>query len=180
MEFIVVDRERINIYLTCAELAEDNFTETVLSDPKILKRKLKRIFERAKRETGFKIENIPLEVEVIPILDGDLFISVKRLGRETEYELCHAVFTDSEQVILLCHQLENYVIGKNELYLYDGVYHFLIYVPKDNQYLKNYIYEFGLKSDEKEIYNVSEYVLKEHGKLICEQNCVEMFTKNFF
>ena len=173
MQFKVIDSRRINIYLTSTELETEKINLNRIDEADFLKERLYDIFDRVGKESGFKVLNSPLEVEIIPILDGDLLISVKKM----ELRCIHFVFDDIEDVISICKMLHASYSGRSDLYFYNGKYHMMLNVEDEDLFIKNLMCEFGKEARLDE--NVRECVLKEHGKVICEQNCVELFTKVF-
>lgn len=170
MKFKVIDSERLSIYLTQDELEIQRIDAELLKEPE----QLRRFLVKAGEESGFSVEGSALEVEIIPILDGDLLVSVKKVEGIPEKIVRHIVFKDTEELICACGLLKNVYSGKSDLYLYGGAYHMILKSPELNMRTDAIIREFGYATD-----NISEAVLKEHGKVICEQKCIEMFTKNF-
>lgn len=170
MKFKVIDSERLSIYLTNEELRLQRIDAELLKEPE----RLKKLIRQAGEETGFHISDSALEVEIIPILDGDLLVSIKKIENDKCFST-HFCFEDTESLILACGQIEPLFFGASNLYFYGGLYHLVLKSPKIIMQVENLLREFGEKEE-----NISEAVLIEHGKLICEQKCVEMFTKAFF
>lgn len=189
MEFNIIDAERLNVYLTRAELERENISLSALySNEKALEYQLTKIFKKAGEETGFGVENMPLEVEIIPIIDGDLFISIHKVPKGQgeiymEGMVYHFIFRDVEDVIQLCQVVYLIYNGISDLYLYEGKYHLLLrpkhMTREELKRVQGYLWDFGTEALHVGAENVSEGVLCEHGKRICEQNCVELFTKVF-
>lgn len=170
MKFKVIDSERLSIYLTNEELKQQRIDAEVLKEPE----RLKKLIRQAGEETGFYISDSALEVEIIPILDGDLLVSIKKIENDECFSM-HFCFKNSESLILACGQIESIFFGSSNLYFYDGLYHLILKSPRIIMQVESILREFGEKEE-----NISESVLTEHGKLICEQKCIEMFTKTFF
>ena len=171
MKFKVIDGERLSIYLTQAELEKQSIDADALKDPE----RLRCFLEQAEKESGFGVEDSALEIEIIPILDGDLLVSVKKIERTPTLHESHFAFYDTDSLIMACKLLEKVYFGRSDLYLYDRKYHLMLKSADTDMRADAILREFGT-----EMNNIKEAVLKEHGKVICEQNCIEMFTKTFF
>lgn len=188
MKFSVVDVGRINVYLTKEELEKEHISLAALyANEETLESELSKIFRRADEETGFGTDGEPLEVEIIPIIDGDLFISISKTGGEGSVYMngicCHTVFSDVEDVISLCGRLSELFSGASDLYLFEGAYHLLLYPKRMTQtavkHMRFLLQEYGTDAEHAEEHNVSNSVLSEHGRRICKGNCVQLFTKVF-
>ena len=189
MEFNIIDAERMNVYLTRADMERENISLNVLySSEKELRQQLTKIFKKAAEEAGFGVENIPLEVEIIPIIDGDLFISIHKVSKGSEEIYMqgiqyHFVFQEIENLIELCHEISSVFTGDSDLYLYNCQYHLLLYPRRMTQarlkQVHNCLREFGDDCTQKNMASITEGVLGEYGKKICSGNCIDLFTKIF-
>ena len=171
MKFKIIDDERLSIYLTCDELQSRKIDAELLKDPERLKELLCQVGEKS----GFSVADSALEVEIIPILDGDLLVSIKRVEKLVCDFVSIAHFDDTEALICACGTLYPDYAGASDLYLYCDKYYLVLKGDGESFCVNGILSEFGTISE-----NLKETVLMEHGKLICEQKCVEMFTKTFF
>ena len=169
MQFKLIDDERLSIYLTHDELEKKKIDAEILKEPE----RLRELICRAGEESGFSVSDSALEVEIIPILDGDLIVSIKKV-KNTELIVRQTCFADTESLIEACGLIEPLHKGTSDLYLYDEKYYLVIKSSLPCEGIDGILREFGCGSE-----NMNEAVLYEHGKLICEQKCIEMFTKTF-
>jgi len=170
MQFKLIDDERLSIYLTHDELEKQKIDAEILKEPE----RLRELICKAGEESGFSVSDSALEVEIIPIIDGDLIVSIRRIKKETEKTVRLACFSDAESLIEACGQIKPLHSGTSDLYLYDGRYYLVLKSAFPNIGTDGVISEFGCDAEK-----INEAVLCEHGKLICEQKCVELFTKMF-
>ncbi|MBR4029822.1 MAG: adaptor protein MecA [Clostridia bacterium] len=179
MEIKMIDSERLNIYLTQEEVEFEQVDLTKIETAKDLKKKFGRIFETAERYYGFNMDNSPLEIEVIPIIDGGLFIGLSK-KEDDELSVVHYVFLDFEAVLSVVDLIDSGFV-EGELYLYENAYHLIARIKLNKKdRVTAVLDEFGLKPQEKDIHNVSLSVLQEHGESVCEQNCIQTLKNYFF
>lgn len=171
MQFKIIDNERLSIYLTSDELESCSINAELLKQPE----RLKELLFKAGEKSGFSVSGSALEVEIIPILDGDLLVSVKKVDEISCSHVEIAYFDDSEALISVCGLLCPFYIGVSDLYLYNGKFYLVLKTDEADDEVLGILSEFGNISE-----TLRETVLKEHGKLICEQKCVQLFTKTFF
>lgn len=178
MEIKMIDSGRLNIYLTQEEVEFEQVDLTKIENAKDLRKKFGRIFETAERYYGFNMDNTPLEIEVIPIIDGGLFIGLSK-KEEEESSKVHYIFLDFEELLSVTDLMDSGIVD-SKLYMYRSAYHLIVEIKLNKKdRVTAVLDEFGLKPTENDIHNVSLSVLQEHGKNICEQNCVEIL-KNYF
>ena len=171
MDIYFVSRDRLNVYITGAELAARHIDlRALFADGKAFQQELKSMLESIGENTSFPIKNTPLEIELFPISEEDLLISLQR-SSEISYQ---AIFSDAEQVIACCKALYPFS-GDSRLYLYNQKY-YLCLCTLNLDSTDCILREF---SDSVPETFVAESVLKEYGKAICLQNCVDLFTKQF-
>ena len=171
MDIYFVNRDRLNVYITDRELAERHIDlHTLFSDGKHFQTALKKMLSEIDDTEGFPLANTPLEIELFPIAEGDLLVSLCR-GKEREVQ---AVFSDSEDVIACCNLLSPFS-GESSLYFFNDKYYFCL---KTNQNTET---ECLLREFADHILAVplDRAVLSEHGRVVCSENCVDLFTKHF-
>ncbi|MBQ2968005.1 MAG: adaptor protein MecA [Clostridia bacterium] len=173
MEIYFVNRDRLNVYLTDRELSARHIDiHKLFEDGKAFQEELKSMLESVGESAHFPIKNTPLEVELFPIADGDLLIS---LCRNAVSEV-QAVFSDAEDLIACCVALSDCFEGDSKLYLYEGKYYLCLKTCRESA-CTCLLAEFADKVCAP--FAVSEAVLSEYGQSICMQNCVDLFTKQF-
>ena len=179
MEIKLIDERRLNIYLTKEETESNKVDFGGIENIKDLKERFGGIFEATEDYYGFCLENSPLEIEVIPIVGGGLFIGVSKRESE-EYAPLHYVFSDFEYLMQAISNLYLYV-SESDLYYYEKQFHIVIRCNLSlRQEIQNIMDEFGRRSYELEEHNVKISVLEEHGKKICEQNCINFLKNKLF
>ncbi len=171
MDIYFVNRDRLNVYITDRELAERHIDlHTLFSDGKRFQTALKKMLAEIDGTEGFPLKNTPLEIELFPVAEGDLLVSLCR-SRENELQ---AVFSDTEDVIACCKLLSPF-FGESSLYFYDGKYYLCLKTDRDGT-TDCLLREFA---DRVLAVPVDRAVLSEHGKVVCADNCVDLFTKHF-
>lgn len=172
MEIYFVNRNRLNVYLTDRELTERHIDiHKLFTDGKTFEKELKAMLESVETQAKFPIKNTPLEVELFPIAEGDLLIS---LCRNNEYRL-QGVFSDVENVIACCKALHGNFEGESSLFKYREKYYFCLWAT--DLRAECVLLEFA--DEVYDEFSVSEAVLLEYGQEICTYNCIELFTKQF-
>lgn len=187
VKFKVVSNKRISIYLTKREVEEEKINIPALyQNPKKLKEQLAHVFLMARSETGFAAEESDLEIEMIPIVDGDLLISLsKREGKERLRAYIGGqtqvyYFDDIEDLITCAAELEPHFSGTSSLYRMEEKYYLILYphrIRMDKLLdLKSVLGEFGQTEGED---GPSAVYLKEHGQLLCKRNAVQTIVAAF-
>ena len=171
MDIYFVNRDRLNVYITDRELAERHIDlHTLFSDGTAFQTALKKMLAEIDGTEDFPLKNTPLEIELFPIAEGDLLVSLYR-GKENELQ---AIFSDSEDVIACCKLLHPFR-GQSSLYFYGDKY-YLCLKTDQNAAIDCLLREFA---DKIVALPIDQAVLSEHGNVICAENCVNLFTKHF-
>ncbi len=172
MRFIVVSPKRLNVYLSKIEAESENISiEKLANETYNVKEKLGGVFSRAFESTGFDCSDTKLKIEVIPLTDGDILISIMKIkGSGTGFYLKNKIlvfeFESFDNLADALLSSDKYYIGRESVYKFEGKYFLVLYLHKirfsDINMLKLIILEYGFESV------ISHMVLKEHGrKIIC-------------
>ncbi len=179
MEIKLIDERRLNIYLTKEEIENTKVDFKGIENVRDLKERFGGVFEVTEDYYGFCLENSPLEIEVIPIVDGGLFIGVSKRDNEEESPL-HYVFSDFEYLMQAVSALYVHTTG-SDLYFYKKYFHIIIHCKSSlRAEIQHIMDEFGQRSYELEEHDVKVSVLEEHGQKICEQNCINFLKNKLF
>ena len=139
MQFKIIDNERLSIYLTCDELKDCRIDAELLKEPE----RLKELLLKAGEKSGFSVSDSALEVEIIPILDGDLLVSVKKIERSLFSRVEIAYFDDTEALISACGLLCPFFVGVSDLYHYEGKFYLSIRTDGEDDGVLGILTEFG-------------------------------------
>lgn len=181
MRFSLIDNSRINVYLSKEEIKTRNINlEEIYLSKCNIREKLLNIFDEANKETGFDFDGARLKIELIPIVDGDLLISIKKYrdGRNSVKRIkLFYEFSDIEDVFACISGMKESFSGYTSLYRYEDFYVLFIYVSrterKSFEKMKHRLSEFGESVD------ISKGVLEEYGKKIMDKNAIKVIKKHF-
>ena len=171
MDIYFVNRNRLNVYITDRELAERHIDlHTLFSDGAEFQTALKKMLAEIDDTENFPLKNTALEIELFPVAEGDLLVSLYR-GEERELQ---AVFSDSEDIIACCTLLHPFH-GQSSLYFYRDKYYLCLKTDQKGE-VDCLLREFA---DRIMTIPIDRSILSEYGKVICVENCVNLFTKYF-
>ena len=170
----MVSTGRLNIYLSKSEADRENISLEIMADETYnIKDKLSRVFSEAYNSTGFDCFDSKLKIEFVPLMDGDILISVKKLeGDKTKVFVKHRILVfEFESFDILAQALlvaGEYYKGRESIYKFEGNYYLVVYIHSvkicNLSMLKLKLSEFGTES------SLSFLVLREHGQKIASGN----------
>ena len=183
MKFILINPERVNVYLTKEDMISENIIlEELYQKNSQSEIRLNNIFNMAKRVNGFNQGGSQYEIDVIPIMGGELLLSISRVDEEKErvyikgHNLCF-YSKDIENIIEALLQIKGHYYGETKVYSYDNKYYILIKIFRIEIHklssLKCILNEYIKES------NVANIVIEEHGKCIIEHDAIVTATKYF-
>ena len=181
MKFVMVNKSRLNVYLSKDEIVKEHIDlKEIFTQKCNIKEKLTSVFAKAKDYAGFNIDNYNLKIELIPIVDGDLLISVKRLNSSNNKLITKTLifcFHELEDLFTAVKKYTKPYIASSSLYKYDDKYYLMTYIlTTREEKLKRFMLSmlrFGEKSE------FSHAVLEEHGQKLMDKNAVNVILKHF-
>lgn len=178
MKFILISPERVNVYLTHDDMVLENINLEDLYERKPgSNKKLTNIFDMAKNVSGFNSNGCQYEIDVIPIIGGELLLSISKVDEDKEkiYVKGNSVccFTDSfDSAAEAVLRVKDLFTGDSSIYKYGGKYYILLKIYRIEiekiRILNRIINEFAEKSPLRDI------VIREHGKCIADKNAAEI------
>lgn len=187
MKFKVVNNKRINVYLTKEDVEREQIDIVdFYSDSVDIRQKLSHVFSLAENETGFRAIDSSLEIEVIPIIDGDLLISISKTNSQNkektylEGQTQTYSFEEFESVVGVIHELQPFYQGASSLYQYKGEYYLILYPHgMDLVLLKNMMAIMGEYGENLGEDGPNYLHLQEHGLPILKRDAVESIYHYF-
>ncbi len=188
MELIKINERKLKVSLSDTDMKCYNLSPSNIDyDCPATKRAFREILERAKEQTGFDTDEESIFVQIFPGLRGGCEMYVTRLPEEGEkVHTLRTVYTFDrlENLITACRGLCGYGFRDDSaLYCTEGHFHLLV---SEDYKQNNSTYSVGGRGRTLPAYPLlSEYgkrtvsekyvlYLREHGKLICEKNAVQM------
>ncbi len=183
MRFIVVNTERLNIYLSKSEAEKENISiEKMATETYNIKEKLGLVFERARESTGFDCIDKKLKIEILPMIDGDILISVQKTnsnedGVYIKNKILTFEFESFDNLSEGLLNIDKYYIGRESVYKFKDRYFLVLYIHKINfsdiNMLRLILLEYGFES------KLSHMVLREHGNLIISGNAKTILREEY-
>lgn len=183
MKFILVNPERVNVYLTKEDMISENIVlEELYQKNSRSELKLNNIFNMAKRVNGFNQNGSKYEIDVIPIMGGELLLSISNVNESKEQiyvkgsSVCF-YSEDIENVIEALLEIRNLYNGETKVYLYNNKYYILIKIFRIKidklPSLKGILNEYTRES------HIRNIVIEEHGKCIMDDDALLTAYKYF-
>ncbi len=168
MEFILKGPERLNIYLTKEDLEAQNFsTAELYKDCADIKKRLSALFDTIKQKTGFNTDSTGLEIDIIPILGGDLLLSISKALMP--FKTACFEFSELEDLFCACTQLYDKT-RKSSVYKYGGGYVLIAEVATNDIYTL---------SEHGNLLQLRAEVIYEHGIPLIQNNALEVIQAYF-
>jgi len=171
--------------------------ETIAEDPSEAHDWLWHILKQAESEADFDIQNSQLAVEAMPGKNNEIVLFLTRLGEETDaartkrgrYRIKQPVQVREATSLLYAFESFDHLCRfakewesmgeKSSIYVYEGRYYLFMTWDKglcSEEQIHSFVSEFA---DRVPLSVQSTSFLKEHGKVVCEENGIETIRKNF-
>ena len=183
MKFILINPERVNVYLTKEDMQSENIIlEELYQKNSESEIRLNNIFNMAKRVSGFNQKGSQYEIDVIPIMGGELLLSISMVDENKEhiYVKGHSVCFNSpniDDIIEALIEIHGLYSGETKVYSYNNEYYILIKIFRIEidklVSLKCILNEYTIES------NIRNIVIEEHGKCIIQNDATKTALRYF-
>lgn len=181
MRYKVIDNKRLNIYLTKQDLQKENVSiEDIVDGSPESVIKIRKIFSVVSGLADFAIQDVGLNIVLMPIVDGDLLISACVERNQSDFTNFKEVFVykDFEDLLgaVIKGGIKDTVVSS--LYIISTRYYLVIEASEDMKseckcLVENFL-EFGQRSD------LGDKYISEHGKNVIKNNAIEKLNEYFF
>ncbi len=183
MKFILVSPERVNVYLSKDDMMIENINiDDLYNNDTSVHKKLNTILGMAKNVTGFNKEGNQYEIDVIPMLHGELLLSISKIDEEKEKifvggkVLCY-YSPEIETILSVLLAIDGFYTGETKVYHYNEDYYLIIKIYKielEKMRALNYVLTEHLT-----LSTLRDIVIREHGNLTMD-NCAIETAKKYF
>jgi len=181
VRYKVIDNKRLNIYLTKQDLQKENVSiEDIVDGSPESVIKIRKIFSVVSGLADFAIQDVGLNIVLMPIVDGDLLISACVERNQSDFTNFKEVFVykDFEDLLgaVIKGGIKDTVVSS--LYIISTRYYLVIEASEDMKseckcLVENFL-EFGQRSD------LGDKYISEHGKNVIKNNAIEKLNEYFF
>ena len=183
MKFILVSPERVNVYLSKDDIIIENINiDDLYNNDALVQDKLNTILGMAKNVTGFNKEGNQYEIDVIPMLHGELLLSISKIDEEKEKifvggkVICY-YSPEIENVISVLLSLDGFYTGETKVYHYEKDYYLIIKIYKIE--LEKMRALNSILTEHLTLSPLRDIVIKDRGTLTMD-NCAIETAKKYF